>query len=217
MHPDCVAFPHRCNLHLLSAVSFKDLLDGCRGARGLVFLLRMMFLDNISAIALGHRRRQRPDGFEEQVHAYREIRSIEKRRLALLHQFAHFFQMLLPSRSAHNHGDACLRAADNIGNHGKRRGEVDHHINLAKEFRRQAPSILVVLAGQRAHFMPALRGYLSHQRAGLAASQHQQFHANTSGSTSEKKTLWRRETTLGTSASSTTKLMLISDAPWEIM
>src|SRR5262244_5771 len=43
------------------------------------------------------------------------------------------------------------------------------------------------------------------------------LYANTWGSTSEKNASCRRETTLGTSASSITKLILISDAPWEIM
>src|SRR5438270_5087984 len=78
-------------------------------------------------------------------------------------------------------------------------------------------AVSIVLAAQRVDFVLALFGQLGHQRAGLAPSQHQNPHANTSGSTWEKNVRCRRETTSGTASSSITKLMLISDAPWEIM
>src|SRR5262249_36251213 len=149
----------------------------------------------------------------EKIYANRKIRCVKKRAFALLNQLTHFVQVLRPAGRTHNHGNAAFSTADDVGDHGMRRGEVENYVNLLEQFRGESASVLVFLAGQRTHFMSALLGHFGDERAGFAAAEDENFHENTSGSTSEKKTWWSRETTLGTSSSSITKLILISEAP----
>src|SRR5260370_3777237 len=125
--------------------------------------------------------------------------------------------MLVPAGGPHHHGNAGFGTANDVGDHRMRRGEIRHDVRLLKEIRRQPATVLVLLAAQRADFMPAIAGHLGPQSAGLPSSQHKNLHANTPGSISEKNTSCSRATTAGTSASSITKLMLISEAPCEIM
>src|SRR5215467_15893150 len=100
--------------------------------------------------------------------------------------------MLIPAGRADHYGSAALGTANDVGNHGVRRGEVENHVNLLEQLRGERASILIFLAGQRTHFMSALCGHFGDERAGFAPSQNEKFHANTSGKISP-----RRPTTAG--------------------
>src|SRR5258708_3647544 len=83
----------------------------------------------------------------------------------------HTVQMLIPAGGADDYGDLRLDAANDVGNHGVRRGEINGNVNVTKQFVGKPASILVVLAGQRADFVSALLCYLGHKCAGLPAPE----------------------------------------------
>src|SRR5215467_2695967 len=95
--------------------------------------------------------------------------------------------MLIPAGRADHYGSAALGTANDVGNHGVRRGEVENHVNLLEQLRGERASILIFLAGQRTHFMSALCGHFGDERAGFATSQNENFHANTSGKISPRR------------------------------
>src|SRR4029077_8339125 len=117
--------------------------------------------------------------------------------------------VLVPAGGANHNGDSGLDTADDVGDDGVRRGEVDDGIGSLQGSGGEGAAILIFLAGQRADFVMAFFGNLRHQRAGLAAAEDQDFQANPSGSSCEKNVWCRRETTSGTASSSITKLILI--------
>src|SRR5215469_10854843 len=88
--------------------------------------------------------------------------------------------MLIPACGTDHDGNAAFGAANDVGNHGMRRGEVEHDVNLLEQLRGERASILIFLAGQRTHLMSPLLGHFGDKRAGFAASQNEKFHANTS-------------------------------------
>src|SRR5229473_66026 len=177
----------------------------------------MMPLHDAAAITVLERRSKRLNRLEKEIHAHGKIRPVEQCRFAFEYQFAHAVQMLVPAGGPHNNGNTRFGAADDIRNRRMWRGKVNDHVNLLQQFRRESAAVLVFLAGQRADIVTAFFGDFRGQRSGFSASQHKDVHANTSGSVSLKKVRCRRETTCGTSASSITKLILISEAPCEIM
>src|SRR5262249_55237823 len=76
---------------------------------------------------------------------------------------------------------------DDVRDHGMRRGEVEHDVNLLEQLRGERASILVFLAGQRTHFVSALLGHFGDERAGFAAAEDEKFHENTSGKISPRR------------------------------
>ena len=80
--------------------------------------------------------------------------------------------MLVPAGGAGNDGNTSFHTANNVGNHGVRRSEINDHIDFLERGWREGAAILIFLAGQRPDFMPALFGYFHNQSAGLAASQY---------------------------------------------
>src|SRR5208337_2063392 len=100
--------------------------------------------------------------------------------------------------------------------------EVDDRVEVVQMLRREPCGIRVVCRLDVPDTMTASAPDLRDERPRLTLSQHEQIEragtqSNTSGSTSAKNLACRRRTASGTSASSTTKVRLISDAPWEIM
>src|SRR5579864_4321161 len=180
-----------------------------------------MPLDYLRPISQRHRRRRCFGHVEKNIHPDRKIRAVQESGALLLHKFTDIVQSRTPAGGANHHAFPRTRAGFNILDRRRRRGEINDHIDAGKPLFRQRGSIRVFRAAHRAHIVAALLGDLSNQRAGLALSQHQDLHfaasPKISGSGSLKKARCRLSIALGTSSSSITKLIFISDAPCEIM
>src|SRR5258706_9084779 len=166
--------------------------------------------------------RRHANDLEVQIHAHGKIRAVEKSRSTLLHQVLHVVQLAIPTGRADDHARSGARAGRDVFQHRRRRGEVDHAIHATQLFFRQRAGICIFLIVQRQNRVAALPRDLHHQRTGLPAPQQHKVHRfsvspNISGSASVKKQVSSFWIGSGTSASSITKLMLISEAPCEIM
>src|ERR1700682_1933999 len=160
----------------------------------------MMPLHDAGAITVLQGWSKRLNGFKKEIHADGKVRPIEQSCFAFEYQFANSVHMLIPAGGPHNNGNMRLGAADDIRNRRLWRSEVNDHVNLLQQFRRESAAVLVFLAGQRADLMPAFFGDFGGQRSGFSASQHENVHANPSGSVSLKKVRCRRETACGKAA-----------------
>src|SRR5437016_1097137 len=147
----------------------------------------MMFFHDAGTITFLQHRSYSANGFEKEIHAYRKIRAIEKPYSALGNQFLHLGEVLVPTGSPYNHGNAGLKTTNDVRDHRVGSSEVDHHLGFAAKLGCKSTAIRIIGAAHRANFVAAFFGNLGNQGPGFTATQHQYFHANTSGSTSEKK------------------------------
>src|SRR5271170_5235610 len=137
--------------------------------------------------------------------------------------------MLVPPGRAHHYTRAIRQAGPQVGDDRLGRGEVDHGIEARQKRSRQRRGIAILLFAHHAHPMAALVCDVRHQAARLAAPKDQEEHrlyltlslrastSKISGSGSPKNSSCSDRIASSASSSSIMKLMLISDAPCEIM
>src|SRR6266496_6375083 len=96
MHANHVTFAKGRDLDLCTCVLLQYCLHGRRRPRWRILFLRVVALVNTRKILMLDCRNCAPNEFEEQVHANREIRAIEKRRSVLLNQLSHAIEFRVP-------------------------------------------------------------------------------------------------------------------------
>src|SRR5260370_26898209 len=205
-----------------------------RRSRGRVQLRHMVRLFNRELVpcTLQQRAHLRCQ-LQHHLHADREVRPVQQRRLLALGQPAHIRQLVVPARRADHHLRARRQARAHVLHRRIGSREVNHHIEPGHKWRRQCRRIRILLGVEHMHAVAVLRRNLRYQLACLPMSQHQYSHrlpsyallssctrastSKTVASGSAKKTPCRLRTSSSTSSSSIIKLMLISLAPSEII
>src|SRR5947209_9214956 len=150
---------------------------------------------------------------EHEVHADAEVASPNENGVGIFHLLLDFMKVSMPSGGADNEGKALGGAMLDVLERGFRSGEVDGDVEVGSNGR----ACEIIGASDGADFVTTLCRDLRSEAAGLSATDDKHLHANTAGSTSEKNLRWSWVTARGTSDSSMTKLMFISEAPCEIM
>src|SRR5277367_1197488 len=141
--------------------------------------------------------------------------------------------MVVPAGCPHHHACSVRQASPHIVNSRFRRREVDHRIKSREKRSRQRHRIAVFFLAHHANAVSVLTRYVGDDAARLAAPQHQEQHrlphfvaavallrastSKISGSGLSKNSACSERTASSASSSSIMKLMLISDAPCEIM
>src|SRR5271166_5493497 len=184
--------------------------------------MNVMLLGNVAGVAVAQGWSGRPSDLEEKVHAVGEVRTENKARARAFNFLSHMIQVAVPACRAHHHGLGGRYASGDVRPHRFRRGEIDNGLSVLKVLCGQPGAARVLCLRYNPCPVPAFRRHLGHQGPSFSLSQQYKVQragrqSNTSGSTSEKNRVCSRWIAPGTSASSTTNDMLISDAPCEIM
>src|SRR6185437_3229240 len=165
------------------------------------------------------------------LHAHGEVGAIEQRGISPLAKCAHLLQPVVPAGGADHDLGAAGETGAQVGNDRVRGGEVDDGVHLRQQRRRQCGGVPVLFFADHAHAMAALMRNVGNDGARLATAKNQEDHrlppaacanarasrSKMEGSGSAKKTECSERIASSTSSSSIIKLMLISDAPCEIM
>src|ERR1700722_10832785 len=214
----------------------NHLLQRKSGARRGVLLAGMVDLGDGQLVAMRADRKlvHQP---QHHLHAHRKVRTVEQTGVPPLAKRAHVLQVVVPAGRADHNLCAAGETGAHVVNDRLRRGEVDHGVHLRQQWRRQRRSIPVLFLTDDANTVAALMCNVGNDGARLAPAKNQEDHrlpppacatarasrslrasrSKMEGSGSAKKTECSERIASSTSSSSIIKLILISDAPWEIM
>src|SRR5215467_13231963 len=132
MHTNHVALAERDDLEF-GATGFRDcFLEGDCGARGSVFLLRVMAFEDLAVVAVFESSGRRARDVEEKVYPNRKIAAIKKAGLILGDEFTNAGKLAVPAGGPDDNIFTGTNAGRKTIKHCGGCGEVDDRVDLGE-------------------------------------------------------------------------------------